>query len=239
MYPSQFLWNRIQFNIEISVCILKIYSRPILLVFSNHSKFHQCCQHVSYLAAEFVSFFHNILPPEHYFNLLFIYPFFISKHGNFRSWHGCSSVHHYPPLPPAPHAHTSTRILCVPSHKDIPDTHTSQQTSTLTSNLMLGADRTTQTVLHTKCLECYKHLFRLKRRFCVWVCAYIHACMCASLTGSVHALCFWWTSGKFNCRYRPPDSERSNMTKYLGCVLHKKGQVYVWKELNTSLSHCL
>lgn len=112
------------------------------------------------------------------------------------------------------HTHTDT---CARTHTKL----TSQQTNTLTSNL--GADRTTHTVSHTKCLECHKHLFRLKRRFfffhvCVCVCVYVCTC--------VHISVFAEREGKFNYTCRPPDRKRSNMTKYFGCVVHKTGQVY-------------
>ena len=113
------------------------------------------------------------------------------------------------------------------THAHIMDMHTHQQTNTLTSNLMLGADRTTHTVWHTKCLECYKHLFRLKRRFlCVCVCVCVRLCVRVCVHVSAHFV-FAEREGKFNSTCWPPDRRRSNMTKYFGCVVHKTGQVYI------------
>lgn len=70
---------------------------------------------------------------------------------------------------------------------------------------MLGTEGTTHTVSCTKRLECYKHLFQLKSRVFY---VYMHAFVCDEecLTAN-----------------RDHQIERSNGTKYFGCVLHKLG----------------
>lgn len=106
------------------------------------------------------------------------------------------------------------------------DMLTRQQKNTLTSNHMLGADRTTHTVSHTKCLECCKHLILLKRRF-------FFVCVCASVCASVYTMCYSNGKGSISTHVGHQIEIKQGYNLRLSCIK--------WKSLckKKEQIHCL